>query len=183
MNLRSSRDFLFNSLIYKQKLESLALCKARNTCKSSKKRHLSSPQIFRTPSAFSVYSNFIHSCSIIDTLVLRWYFLTILPHFWPHQPTNQLTNQPTNQPTTNQQPINQPPTNDQPMDWPTNQPSDSRLKDKETNEWNGQRTSLRDVGLRYWFPSQLCPSRHAVLYCIILHKLSVIYYSSGWTIF
>ena len=96
------------------------------------------------------------------------------------------------QPTTNQQPINQPPTNqwtdqpptnDQPMDWPTNQPSDSRLKDKETNEWNGQRTSLRDVGLRYWFPSQLCPSRRAVLYCIILHKLSVIYYLSGWTIF
>ena len=69
-------------------------------------RHLSSPQIFRTPSAFSVYSNFIHSCSIIDTLVLRWYCLTILPHFRPHQPTNQ----PTNQPTTNQS------TNDQPMD-------------------------------------------------------------------
>ena len=37
MNLRGSRDFLFNSLIYKQKLESLALCKARNTCKSAKK--------------------------------------------------------------------------------------------------------------------------------------------------
>ena len=34
MNLRGSRDFLFNSLIYKQKLESLALCKVRNTCKS-----------------------------------------------------------------------------------------------------------------------------------------------------
>ena len=38
MNLRGSRDFLFNLLIYKQKLESLALCKARNTCKSAKKK-------------------------------------------------------------------------------------------------------------------------------------------------
>ena len=38
MNLRGSRDFLFNSLIYKQKLESLALCKVRNTCKSLKKK-------------------------------------------------------------------------------------------------------------------------------------------------
>ena len=41
MNLSGSRDFLFNSLIYKQKLESLALCKARNTGKSAKKK----PQI------------------------------------------------------------------------------------------------------------------------------------------
>ena len=36
MNLRGSRDFLFNLLIYKQKLESLALCKAKNT-QSAKK--------------------------------------------------------------------------------------------------------------------------------------------------
>ena len=41
MNLRGSRDFLFNLLIYKQKLESLALCKARNTCKSAKKKKIS----------------------------------------------------------------------------------------------------------------------------------------------
>ena len=39
MNLRGSRDFLFNLLIYKQKLESLALCKARNPCKSAKKKN------------------------------------------------------------------------------------------------------------------------------------------------
>ena len=36
MNLRGSRDFLFNLLIYKQKLESLALCKLRKPAKKTK---------------------------------------------------------------------------------------------------------------------------------------------------